>query len=56
MNRPEHDDDQPWDPLDAGSASLPPVLGGGCLARFDPASLKEWSGTDFAAVPSESDH
>lgn len=50
------DDELHWDPLDAGAAGLPPVLGGGCLARFDPASLNEESGTDFAAVPTESEH
>ncbi|UAW99325.1 hypothetical protein KEM63_04975 [Halopseudomonas nanhaiensis] len=49
------DDEQRWDPLGAGAAGLPPVLGGGCLARFDPASLNEESGTDFSAVHTEND-
>lgn len=52
MNDPD-DDDQAWDPLDAGAAGLPPVIGGGCLARFDPTSLNEESGTDFAGLPAE---
>ncbi len=50
MNDPEDDDQATWDPLGAGAASLPPVLGGGCLARFDPASLNDESGTDFASL------
>ena len=50
MIDPQWDDDQPWSPLSAGAAALPPVLGGGCLARFDPSSLNEESGTDFSAA------
>jgi hypothetical protein len=34
-------------PLDQGAAALPPVIGGGCLARFDPHVLNEQSGADF---------
>jgi hypothetical protein len=46
-----HADDEGADelnPLDRGAAGLPPVIGGGCLARFDPNTLTEYSGADFA--------
>lgn len=38
------------DPLARGAAALPPTVGEGCLARFDPDSLNEESGTDFSAA------
>ncbi|WP_150305797.1 hypothetical protein [Pseudomonas saliphila] len=38
------------DPLARGAAALPPTIGEGCLARFDPDSLNEESGTDFSAA------
>ncbi|QJD58767.1 hypothetical protein HG264_07520 [Pseudomonas sp. gcc21] len=44
------DDAQEFDPLLRGAVSLPPVIGEGCLARFDPDSLNEESGTDFSAA------
>lgn len=31
----------------APTASLPPTLGEGCLARFDPEALEPTDGTDF---------
>lgn len=46
----EDDDEEGVDPLDAGSAVLPPTLGGGCLTRFDPDWLNENMGTDFGAA------
>jgi hypothetical protein len=44
------DDDEGFDPLEAGSAVLPPTLGEGCLTRFDPDRLNENMGTDFGAA------
>ncbi|AQZ95154.1 hypothetical protein ACFSB1_12690 [Halopseudomonas phragmitis] len=44
------DDDQDYDPLGQAVAGLPPVIGGVCLARFDPEAMNADSGTDFAAV------
>lgn len=38
------------DPLARGAAALPPTVGEGCLARFDPDSLNQESGTDFSAA------
>lgn len=38
------------DPLARGAAAMPPTIGEGCLARFDPDSLNEESGTDFSAA------
>ena len=35
----------------AGAAPMPPVLGAGCLSRFDPDALNEDSGSDYAAAP-----
>lgn len=49
MSWPE-DDAQESDPLMRGAASLPPLIGEGCLARFDPDSLNEESGADFSAA------
>lgn len=51
MIRFDHDsdgDDAAWDPLQSGGAAPPPVLGGGCSARFDPETLNEDSGADYA--------
>ncbi|SDR94040.1 hypothetical protein SAMN05216421_0608 [Halopseudomonas xinjiangensis] len=53
MNGFDDDEESFWDPLGAGAAGLPPVLGGGCMARFDPASLNEESGADFSALSAE---
>lgn len=46
----EVEDDAPdeLDPLSRGAAAPPPVIGGGCLARFDPLSLNEDCGADFS--------
>lgn len=42
-----HDDDEDeFDPLSQGAAAPPPIIGGGCLARFDPLTLNEESGAD----------
>lgn len=43
-------DDMDWNPLESGAAAPPPVLGGGCLARFDPETLNEDSGADFSSA------
>lgn len=43
----ENDDPDELDPLSRGAAAPPPVIGGGCLARFDPLSLNEDCGADF---------
>ncbi len=48
MSGPQDDDE--FDPLARGGASLPPVLGAGCAARFDPDYLNDQLGTDFAAA------
>ncbi|MEH6389501.1 MULTISPECIES: hypothetical protein [Pseudomonas] len=48
----QHDNEDDPGPLARGAASLPPVIGEGCLARFDPESLNEESGTDFSAAVS----
>lgn len=45
---PDDDDPEVFDPLARGAASPPPVIGGGCLARFDPQSLNEECGADYA--------
>lgn len=37
-------------PSDAAAAALPRILGGGCLARFDPDALNGDSGADFSAL------
>lgn len=51
MRAPEdtHADDAP-DPLAGGAAAPPRMIGGGCLARFDPAQLTADSGVDFSAA------
>lgn len=45
------DDMDAFDPLNHGAAAPPPVIGGGCLARFDPLALNEESGADFSVEP-----
>ncbi|MNO70047.1 hypothetical protein D3C76_609140 [compost metagenome] len=35
------------DPRDKAAASLPPTLGEGCLARYDPDALSADDGTEF---------
>lgn len=47
---PLEDDEDPeaFDPLACGAASPPPVLGGGCMARFDPQHLNDESGADYS--------
>lgn len=35
------------DPLDKATASPPPVIGEGCLSRYDPEALTPLDGTDF---------
>jgi hypothetical protein len=50
------DDEQSPHPLDGGAAALPAIIGGGCLARFDPEDLNVESGADFSAFsPGEFD-
>ncbi|WP_394241887.1 hypothetical protein [Halopseudomonas laoshanensis] len=44
------DDEQSPHPLDGGAAALPAIIGGGCLARFDPEDLNAESGADFSAL------
>ncbi|TLP60195.1 hypothetical protein FEM01_13425 [Pseudomonas mosselii] len=34
-------------PRDKAGASVPPTLGEGCLARFDPDALSDEDGTEF---------
>tara|TARA_R110000782_G_scaffold27615_2_gene69714 strand:- start:923 stop:1099 length:177 start_codon:yes stop_codon:yes gene_type:complete len=46
----DDDSTEQHNPLDRAAAGLPPVIGGGCLARFDPQALNEQSGVDFAQV------
>ncbi|WOD12505.1 hypothetical protein RPW65_06575 [Pseudomonas sp. NyZ704] len=41
------DEEQSVNPLDGGAAAMPGIIGGGCLARFDPEDLNEDSGADF---------
>lgn len=45
------DDADELDPLSQGAAAPPPIIGGGCLARFDPLILNEESGADFSPDP-----
>lgn len=48
MNAPgDEDDDEQVNPLDSAAAALPPIIGGGCLARFDPDTLNDMSGVEF---------
>ena len=35
------------DPRKPGTASAPPVLGEGCVQRYDPEALSEEDGTEF---------
>lgn len=35
------------DPRKPGTASAPPVLGEGCVQRYDPEALSEEHGTEF---------
>ena len=44
------DDEQSSNPLDGGAAALPTIIGGGCLARFDPEDLSAESGADFSSL------
>jgi hypothetical protein len=37
--------------MQAGAAAMPPVLGAGCLSRFDPDALNSQSGSDYAEAP-----
>lgn len=48
MSEQDREEDQP---VAAGAAPMPPVLGAGCLSRFDPDALNEDSGSDYAAAP-----
>lgn len=41
------EDDEVFNPLVRGAAAPPGVIGGGCLARFDPEDLNDASGVDF---------
>ncbi|MCL5042308.1 MAG: hypothetical protein M1440_07540 [Gammaproteobacteria bacterium] len=41
-------DDNELGVLDQAAAAMPPVLGGGCLSRYDPAALNAESGADYA--------
>tara|TARA_R110002020_G_scaffold165700_1_gene353223 strand:- start:12399 stop:12587 length:189 start_codon:yes stop_codon:yes gene_type:complete len=46
----EAEDDESFNPLEQGAAAPPRMIGGGCLARFDPEELNEASGADFASA------
>ncbi|MBD8573447.1 hypothetical protein IFR09_07110 [Pseudomonas syringae] len=35
------------DPLDKATSKAPPVIGEGCLSRYDPDALGPEDGTDF---------
>ncbi|MEG1040942.1 MAG: hypothetical protein RSE94_13600 [Pseudomonas sp.] len=35
------------DPFDKATSKAPPVLGEGCLSRYDPEALNSDDGTDF---------
>jgi hypothetical protein len=35
------------DPLNKGTATAPPILGEGCVQRYDPDALTAQDGTDF---------
>ena len=35
------------DPRDKAAATPPPILGEGCLARYDPDALSDDDGTEF---------
>lgn len=35
------------DPFDKATSKAPPVLGEGCLSRYDPEALDSEDGTDF---------
>lgn len=50
----EDDNPDELDPLARGAAAPPPIIGGGCLARFDPLSLNEDCGANFNP-PAEAD-
>ncbi len=39
------------DPFDKATAKAPPVLGEGCLSRYDPEALSEEDGADFSEAP-----
>ena len=43
----DRDEAETFDPLSSGAAAPPPVMGGGCRARFDPQSLTDESGADY---------
>lgn len=36
------------DPLDKATSSAPPVIGEGCLSRYDPDALNSENGADFS--------
>ena len=36
------------DPLDKATSSAPPVIGEGCLSRYDPDALSPEDGADFS--------
>ncbi len=38
------------DPLDKATASPPPVIGEGCLSRYDPEALSAQDGTEFSGA------
>lgn len=52
MNASDDEDDEQINPLDSAAAAPPAIIGGGCLARFDPDALNDLSGVEF---PGESD-
>ncbi|WP_022964638.1 hypothetical protein [Halopseudomonas pelagia] len=53
MSAPD-EDDEGFNPLDGGAATPPRMIGGGCLARYDPEELNDDSGVDFPALADES--
>lgn len=38
------------DPLDKATSTAPPVIGEGCLSRYDPDALSPEDGTEFAGA------
>ena len=49
----DEEDTEALDPLSQGAAGPPPVIGGGCSARFDPCYLTDESGVDYMISDNE---
>lgn len=50
MTMADADIDENVDPLATAAAGPPAVIGGGCMARFDPQQLNAESGVDFSSA------